>query len=112
MLLDGLLVVEVNGEAVVELGPGSILEERALIEEGNRTSTLPAKIKAKIAVAGALDIEAAMLDELAQGHRREHMAWRPCCRRVERDAGDASRYSVVVTRPTVPRFLSVLGDMV
>ena len=40
LLLDGVLAVEVDGEPLAELGPGAILGERAVLEEGRRTSTL------------------------------------------------------------------------
>ncbi len=71
LLLDGVLTVEVDGEAVAELGPGSILGERALIEGGVRTSTLRARTPAKVAVAAAQEIQPAALRELATHHRRE-----------------------------------------
>jgi len=71
LLLDGVLAVEVDGETVAELGPGSIVGERALIEGGTRTSTLRARTRAKVAVAAAQDIQPAALHELATHHRRE-----------------------------------------
>jgi hypothetical protein len=72
VLLDGILSVEVDGEAVAEVGPGSILGERALIERGVRTSTLRATTPATVAIANAPDIRHVVLHELASGHRREH----------------------------------------
>jgi hypothetical protein len=74
LLLDGVLSVEVDGEAVAEVGPGSILGERALIEGGKRTSTLRATTPITVAVAAAPDIQPAVLEELATGHRREDAA--------------------------------------
>ncbi len=71
LLLDGVLRVLVDGEAVAEVGPGSILGERAVIEGGMRTSTLQAVTPVKLAVARSVDIEPSALEELAQGHRRE-----------------------------------------
>jgi CRP-like cAMP-binding protein len=71
LLLDGVLSVEVDGEAVAEVGPGSILGERALIEGGTRTSTLRATTPVTVAVATAPDIHPGVLAELASGHRRE-----------------------------------------
>ena len=71
LLLDGVISVEVDGEAIAEVGPGSILGERALIEAGTRTSTLRATTPLTVAVAAALDIQPALLEELASGHRRE-----------------------------------------
>ena len=71
LLLDGVLSVEVDGEAIAEVGPGSILGERALIEGGTRTSTLRAATPVTVAVATAPDIQPTILAELATGHRRE-----------------------------------------
>ena len=42
LLLDGVLAVEIDGAPVAEVGPGSVLGERAIIEGGVRTSTLRA----------------------------------------------------------------------
>ena len=39
LLLDGMLTVEIDGEPVAEVGPGSVLGERAILEGGVRTST-------------------------------------------------------------------------
>jgi hypothetical protein len=71
LLLDGVLTVEVDGKAVAELGPGSIIGERAILEGGSRTSTLRARTPAKLAVARASDIQPEALQELAAKHRRE-----------------------------------------
>ncbi|MEA2001332.1 MAG: cyclic nucleotide-binding domain-containing protein [Actinomycetota bacterium] len=74
LLLDGILTVEVDGEAIAELGPGSILGERALVEGGDRTSTLRAGTAAKVAVTRTPDIQTEALEELASHHRREDAA--------------------------------------
>jgi hypothetical protein len=71
LLLDGVLSVEVDGEKLVDLGPGVVLGERALLEGGTRTSTLRAVTKCRVAVVGGDDIEPSKLAELAGGHRRE-----------------------------------------
>ena len=71
LLLDGVLTVEVDGEPVAEVGPGSVLGERAVLEGGVRTSTLRALTPAKVAVASAADINPDALAEVASGHRRE-----------------------------------------
>jgi hypothetical protein len=71
LLLDGVLTVEVDGETVAELGPGAIVGERALLEEGRRTSTLRAVTPAKVAIATADQLDPAALTEVATGHRRE-----------------------------------------
>lgn len=71
VVLDGVLVVEVDGERVAEVGPGAILGERAILEGGHRTSTLRAVTKVKVAVASAAQIDPAALAEVGTGHRRE-----------------------------------------
>ncbi len=42
LLLNGVLLVEVDGEAIAELGPGAVVGERAGLEAGRRTATLRA----------------------------------------------------------------------
>lgn len=71
LLLNGVLMVEVGGEALGELGPGAVLGERTVLEGGARTSTLRAITDCKVAVvtSDALDLD--KLAELAEAHRRE-----------------------------------------
>jgi hypothetical protein len=71
LLLDGVLSVEVDGEAVAELGPGAVLGERAILEGGRRTSTLRALTPVRVAVADAGQLELDQLREVSEGHRRE-----------------------------------------
>ena len=71
LLLDGIVAVEVNQRPITELGPGSIVGERAVLEGGLRTSTLRATTPVRVAVARADQLDPAMLTELARGHRRE-----------------------------------------
>jgi hypothetical protein len=71
LLLDGVISVEVDGEPLVEVGPGAILGERAILEEGLRTSTLRAVTAARVAVAEASQIDRDALQELSEQHRRE-----------------------------------------
>ncbi len=71
LLLDGVLEVEVDGEPVVEVGPGALLGERALLEGGKRTATLRAKTPARVAVVPADAVDESALPELAAAHRRE-----------------------------------------
>ena len=71
MLLDGILSVEVDGNALADLGPGAVLGERAILEGGVRTATLRAVTNCRVAVASAVDIDTAALKELSSGHRRE-----------------------------------------
>jgi hypothetical protein len=71
LLLDGVLSVEVDGEPLAELGPGAILGERALLEDGRRTSTLRAVTPVRVAVASIEQIDVDKLREVSEGHRRE-----------------------------------------
>lgn len=71
LLLDGILAVEVDGEPLAEVGPGAVLGERAILEDGVRTSTLRAVTPVKLAVATADQVDRAALEELSEGHRRE-----------------------------------------
>ncbi len=70
LLLDGVLVAEVDGEVVAELGPGAVMGERALFE-GRRSSTLRAVTTVKVAAVTAEQLDRASLQELSAGHRRE-----------------------------------------
>jgi len=71
LLLDGVLVVEVGGEPLAELGPGAVLGERAVLEGGVRTSTLIATTRCRVAAVSADQLERSALEELAAGHKRE-----------------------------------------
>lgn len=71
LLLDGVLAVEVDGETVAEVGPGALLGERAILEEGPRTATLRATTPCKVVVVEKDQVEPAALAELALGRHRE-----------------------------------------
>ncbi|TVR17988.1 MAG: hypothetical protein EA387_15570 [Nitriliruptor sp.] len=71
LLLDGVVVVEVDDQPLAELGPGSIVGERAVLEGGVRTATLRATTPVRVAVARGDQLDPAALTELASGHRRE-----------------------------------------
>jgi CRP-like cAMP-binding protein len=71
LLLNGVLVVEVDGEQLAELGPGAVLGERSVLEGGTRTATLRAVTECKVAVVPADRIDLDKLAALAGGHRRE-----------------------------------------
>ena len=71
LLLDGVLSVWVDGAEVGELGPGAVVGERALLEEGRRTATLRAVTDSVIAAAGQDQIDHASLASLAEMHHRE-----------------------------------------
>lgn len=71
LLLNGVLVVEVDGEKLAELGPGAVMGERALLEGGARTATLRAVTDCKVAAVRADNVDRDKLAELALAHRRE-----------------------------------------
>ncbi|WP_426567021.1 cyclic nucleotide-binding domain-containing protein [Angustibacter sp. McL0619] len=71
LLLDGVLSVDVDGRAVAEVGPGAVLGERALLEQGRRTSTLTAVTPVRVAVAPGEAVDVQRLTDLARSHRRE-----------------------------------------
>ena len=71
LVLDGVLLVDVDGTEWAEVGPGAVLGERALLEQGVRTSTLTARTKCKVAAVPADQLDRARLAELAASHRRE-----------------------------------------
>ena len=71
LVLDGVLVVDVDGKEWAEVGPGAVLGERAVLERGLRTSTLTARTTCKVAAVPADQIDPARLAALADDHRRE-----------------------------------------
>lgn len=74
LVLDGVLAVDVDGEELAQLGPGSVVGERAVLEGGVRTSTLRAVTRCRVAAAWPDQLEPAALAELSTGHRREDAA--------------------------------------
>ena len=75
LILDGVVTVEVDGEALGELGPGAVVGERAIVEKRSRTATLKAQTKVRLAAVRGEQMEEEALRELAQstGHRREEL---------------------------------------
>ncbi len=71
LVLDGVLVVDVDGEKVAELGPGVIVGERAILESGNATATVTATTPVRVARIPASEVDRTALEEVAKGHRRE-----------------------------------------
>jgi hypothetical protein len=71
LVLDGIFEVRVDGRVVGQVGPGSVVGERAPLEGGRRTADVQATTDARVAEvpAGSIDIE--QLSELALGHHRE-----------------------------------------
>ena len=71
LILDGIFVVEVDGEAVAEIGPGAVVGERAGLVDGKRTATLRAQTAARVAGVPADALDTAALGTLAESHQRE-----------------------------------------
>ena len=71
LLLDGMFVVEVDGKEVAEIGPGAVVGEHAALGDGTRTATLRATTPARVAEAGADQVDLTALGALAGTHRRE-----------------------------------------
>jgi cyclic nucleotide-binding protein len=71
LLLDGVLVAEVDGEEVVEIGPGAVLGERAALEGGIRQATLRARTRSRVGVIPCELISRETREELAAGRRGE-----------------------------------------
>jgi len=71
LVLDGVLGVEVDGEQVAEMGPGTMVGERASLEGGVRTATLRALTPIRVAVIPAELVGEGDLATLAADRRRE-----------------------------------------
>ena len=70
LLLDGVLVAEVDGHELGEFGPGSILGEGALLEDGKRQATLRARTRGRVAVVPPGLVERRFRKALAADPRR------------------------------------------
>ena len=71
LLLDGVLAIEVDGEQVAEMGPGTMLGERASLEGGYRTATMRAITPCNVVVVPWGFVEEGHLEALAADRRRE-----------------------------------------
>jgi hypothetical protein len=71
LVLDGTFEVRVDGQAVGEVGPGTVVGERASLQDGRRTADLRALTQARVAETTPEVLTAEQLAELAQGHHRE-----------------------------------------
>jgi hypothetical protein len=71
LILDGVFVVEVDGNPVAEIGPGAVVGERAGLVDGKRTATLRAQTVARVAGVPADALDAGALGTLAESHQRE-----------------------------------------
>lgn len=69
LLFDGVLEVEIDGELVTEVGPGAILGEMALLEQGRRTATLRAVTPCRVAVVPGDRIDRNALAEVARARK-------------------------------------------
>jgi hypothetical protein len=69
LLFDGVLMVEIDGKPVTELGPGAVVGEMALLEGGRRTATLRAVTPCRIAVVAGDQLDRDALAEVARGRR-------------------------------------------
>jgi hypothetical protein len=74
LVLDGVLEVAHDGSHLTDIGPGSIVGERAILEGGRRTSTLTARTPVKVAVATPEQVDRDALVALSRDHRREEQA--------------------------------------
>jgi len=71
LVLDGAVDVDVAGEFVAQLGPGSVLGERAGQGTGTRTATVTAATDCRIVHVRRSLLDDDDLLELSSGHRRE-----------------------------------------
>ena len=74
LLLDGVLGVEVDGEQVAEMGPGTMVGERASLEGGARTATLRALTPIRVVVIPPELVGEGELTTLAADRHREDSA--------------------------------------
>ncbi len=70
LVLDGILDVDVGGQTVGEVGPGSIVGERGALE-GRRSATLRARTDCRVVPFDPTELDPETLAELADRHRRE-----------------------------------------
>jgi CRP-like cAMP-binding protein len=66
LLFDGVLRVEIDGEPVAEVGPGAIVGELALLQQGRRMATLRAVTPCRVAVVPKDHIDRQALEQIAK----------------------------------------------
>ena len=71
LILDGVARIEVDGKRLAEYGPGALLGERALLEDGERTSSIVAVTACRVASVPGEALDRGALEQLSTGHRRE-----------------------------------------
>jgi hypothetical protein len=69
LLLDGKLVVEIDGVDIGEVGPGAILGEYAVLGGGVRTATLRAATRVRVAAIAGTNLDRVDLSALGEEHR-------------------------------------------
>jgi cyclic nucleotide-binding protein len=71
LVVDGVLVVEVDGEIVAQVGSGALLGERAVLGDGHRTATLRATRASRVAILGEATIADSPLPRLVAARRAD-----------------------------------------
>jgi Cyclic nucleotide-binding domain len=71
LILDGVARIEVDGKRLAEYGPGALLGERALLDGGQRTSSIVAVTACRVASVPGEALDRESLEKLSTGHRRE-----------------------------------------
>jgi hypothetical protein len=71
LILDGMFVVEADGNEIAEVGPGAIVGERAGLLNGTRTATLWARTPGRVASVPADALDQDALASLGATRRRE-----------------------------------------
>jgi hypothetical protein len=71
LILDGNFEVVVNDNVVGQIGPGTVVGERASLEGGRRTADLRAMTDGRVGEIDASRLDPDLLSELALGHHRE-----------------------------------------
>jgi Cyclic nucleotide-binding domain len=72
LLLDGVLAVEIDGAAVVQLGPGAVIGEGAVVSGGRRNATLRAVTRCRVAAVSGDELSIDWLAQLAASRRTSH----------------------------------------
>lgn len=67
LILDGIFVVEVDGDEVAEIGPGAVVGEQAGLRNGTRTATLWARTSGRVASVPHAALDPQALGSLERG---------------------------------------------
>ena len=108
LLLDGVLSVAVDGTQIGKLGPGTVVGERALLEDGRGTATLRAVTGCVIATAARDLIDRDSLASLAERHHQEGPdSQAPLRQQRQASLGNLSRSSASASvRASAPRMVT------